>query len=80
MEQPLAESVEMATLFMRNERIENGVDTPLLRVRNYRILTIVSKFGTPQQFQIKRDQMKSSTTKETHRGMIIIYAKIPYDL
>ncbi|WP_057937732.1 IS701 family transposase [Algoriphagus resistens] len=49
--------VFMATLFMMNERIENGEDIPLLSVRDYRILMVVSMFGTPNQFQTKWEQM-----------------------
>jgi SRSO17 transposase len=50
--------VFMATLFMMKERIENGMDYPLMSVRDMRILMIVLLFGTPDDFQKRMDQMK----------------------
>jgi hypothetical protein len=40
------------------ERIENGMDYPLMSVRDMRILMIVLLFGTPDDFQKRMDQMK----------------------
>jgi SRSO17 transposase len=51
--------VFMATLFMMTERIENGIDYPLMSVRDLRILMIVLLFGTPDDFQKRMEQMKN---------------------
>jgi SRSO17 transposase len=50
--------VFMATLFMMTERIENGMDFPLMSVRDLRILMIVLLFGPPGDFEKKLEQMK----------------------
>jgi len=50
--------VFMATLFMMTERIGNGMDCPLMSVRDLRILMIVLLFGTPDDFQKRLGQMK----------------------
>jgi len=41
----------MAALFMMTERIANGINCPLLSVRDLRILMIVLLFGTPEDFE-----------------------------
>lgn len=51
--------VFMATLFMMTERIENGMDFPLMSVRDLRILMIVLLFGPPGDFEKKLEQMKT---------------------
>jgi hypothetical protein len=55
--------VFMATLFMMKERIENGMDYPLMSVRDLRILMIVLLFGTPDDFQKRLEQMKNRHKK-----------------
>lgn len=50
--------VFMASFFIMRERIENGIDYPLMSVRDLRILMIVLLFGTPEDFQKKLEQMK----------------------
>lgn len=50
--------VLMATLFMMTERIANGINCPLLSVRDLRILMIVLLFGTPEDFEKRLEQMK----------------------
>lgn len=49
----------MATLFMMTERIANGINCPLLSVRDLRILMIVLLFGTPEDFEKRLEQMKT---------------------
>lgn len=51
--------VFMATLFMMTERIANGINCPLLSVRDLRILMIVLLFGTPEDFEKRLEQMKT---------------------
>lgn len=55
--------VFMATLFMMKERIENGMDCPLMSVRDLRILMIVLLFGTSEDFQKRLEQMKTRHQK-----------------
>lgn len=50
--------VFMASLFMMTERIANGINCPLLSVRDLRILMIVLLFGTPEDFEKRLEQMK----------------------
>lgn len=50
--------VFMVTLYMMTERIANGINCPLLSVRNLRILMIVLPFGTPGDFDKRLEQMK----------------------
>lgn len=50
--------VFMASLFMMTERIANGINCPLLSVRDLRILMIVLLFGSPGDFEKRLEQMK----------------------
>ena len=51
--------VFMAGLFLLTQKIEHQQDAPLMSVRDARILIIVSLFGTPQDMEIRLEQMKN---------------------